>query len=177
MALGAAFLRDFPVPAGFFLVGEPPPLLAGSGREKVNSKVWPIAHLCGPEREGAAGSGVVRARLGVLVRGGVVPRGRAGRLKVTVEASRYPVTSLWFGLGAGVYAGPATWVDVESDSFRPSYVQIAPVSSQPVVSGSVIVMAPLPSGLTVMVQFSDFRNCQQLCKPWSGSSQPYRQAR
>ena len=30
---------------------------------------------------------------------------------------------------------------------------MAPVASQSVVAGSVIVMAPLPSGLTVMVQF------------------------
>ena len=32
----------------FFLVLEQLPELAGSGREKLNSKVvWPIAHLCG----------------------------------------------------------------------------------------------------------------------------------
>ena len=72
---------------------------------------------------------------------------------LTGEASRYPVTSLWFGLGAGVYAGPVTWVDVEPDSFRPSLVQIALSASQSVVGGRVIVMASLPSGWTVMVQF------------------------
>ena len=52
--------------------------------------------------------------------GGAFHRDRSGQLRVTGEASRYPVTSLWFGLGAGVYAGSVTWLDVEPDSFRPS---------------------------------------------------------
>ena len=47
VALGVAFLRVFPVPAGFFFLGGHPPLLAGSGREKENSKGWPTAHLGG----------------------------------------------------------------------------------------------------------------------------------
>ena len=34
-------------PAGFVLVGGRPPVLLGSGNERVNSKVWPIAHACG----------------------------------------------------------------------------------------------------------------------------------
>ena len=33
--------------AGLFQLWGCPPLLAGFGREKVNSKVWPIAHSCG----------------------------------------------------------------------------------------------------------------------------------
>ena len=37
---------------------------------------------------------------------------------LTVEASRYPVASRGFGLGTGAYSGPATWADVEPDSFR-----------------------------------------------------------
>ena len=37
-------------PGGFFLVLEQLPELAGSGREKLNSNVWPIAHLCGLAR-------------------------------------------------------------------------------------------------------------------------------
>ena len=40
-------MRDFPALVGFFLLGWPPPPLAGPGRWMVCSKVYPIAHLCG----------------------------------------------------------------------------------------------------------------------------------
>ena len=43
--LGVVFRAGFPT--RFFLLAGRPPALAGSGREKVNSKVWPTAHLCG----------------------------------------------------------------------------------------------------------------------------------
>ena len=43
--LGVLFLGG--VSACFFLVLEQLPELAGSGKENLNSKVWPIAHLCG----------------------------------------------------------------------------------------------------------------------------------
>ena len=42
---GVAFRDVFT--AGLFQLWGRPPLLAGFGREKVNSKVWPIAHSCG----------------------------------------------------------------------------------------------------------------------------------
>ena len=42
---GVAFRDVFT--AGLFQLWGCPPLLAGFGREKVNSKVWPIAHSCG----------------------------------------------------------------------------------------------------------------------------------
>ena len=42
--LGVVFRAGFPT--RFFLLAGRPPALAGSGREKVNSKVWPTAHLC-----------------------------------------------------------------------------------------------------------------------------------
>ena len=77
----------------------------------------------------------------------------AGLLRVTVEASSGAVASCRSGGAASAtYVGPTIEVDVGTDSFRPSYVQIAPVSSQSVVSGSVMLMEPLPSGWTVMVQ-------------------------
>ena len=41
---GVAFRDVFT--AGLFQLWGCPPLLAGFGREKVNSKVWPIAHSC-----------------------------------------------------------------------------------------------------------------------------------
>ena len=45
---GVAFRDVFT--AGLFQLWGRPPLLAGFGREKVNSKVWPIAHSCGAVR-------------------------------------------------------------------------------------------------------------------------------
>ena len=46
--LGVVFRAGFPT--RFFLLAGRLPALAGSGREKVNSKVWPTAHLCGHEQ-------------------------------------------------------------------------------------------------------------------------------
>ena len=51
------------------------------------------------------------------------------------------------------WVGPETVNSFRLESFLPPWVQIAPVSSQSVVGGSVIVMASLPLGWTVMVQF------------------------
>ena len=50
------------------------------------------------------------------------------------------------------YSGPGTVTVVEFESFRPSLVQMAPVAAQSVVAGSVMVIAPLPLGSTVIVQ-------------------------
>ena len=50
------------------------------------------------------------------------------------------------------YCGPGTVMVVEFESFRPPLVQMAPVAVQSVVAGSVMVIAPLPLGSTVMVQ-------------------------
>ena len=44
VALGVAFLRVSPFLPDCFLLGWPPPLLAGPGREMVCSKVYPTAH-------------------------------------------------------------------------------------------------------------------------------------
>ena len=54
--LGVVFRAGFPT--RFFLLAGRPPALAGSGREKVNSKVWPTAHLCGAGMWGASRCGV-----------------------------------------------------------------------------------------------------------------------
>ena len=50
------------------------------------------------------------------------------------------------------YCGPGTVTVVEFDSFRPSLVQMALAAAQSVVAGSVMVIAPLPLGSTVIVQ-------------------------
>ena len=50
------------------------------------------------------------------------------------------------------YCEPGIVTEVEFDSFRPSLVQMAPAAVQSVVAGSVMVIAPLPLGSTVMVQ-------------------------
>ena len=55
-------------------------------------------------------------------------------------------------MGAGAYSGPVTWAEVKFDNFLPPWVQMAPAALQLVVAGSVIVMASLPLGWTVMVQ-------------------------
>ena len=52
----------------------------------------------------------------------------------------------------GAYCGPETETEFEFESLRPSSVQIALVAVQSVVAGSVMVIAPLPLGSTVMVQ-------------------------
>ena len=50
------------------------------------------------------------------------------------------------------YCGPAMEAGVEFDNLRSSSVQMAPVASQSVVSGRVMLMVPAPRGFTVMVQ-------------------------
>ena len=67
LALAVALLRVFPVPVFCFLLGEPPPLLAGPGRETESSNVYPTAH------DGGATTGGLSQRRGV---GGLAPRGR-----------------------------------------------------------------------------------------------------
>ena len=48
--------------------------------------------------------------------------------------------------------GPPTVADVDWDSFLLSSVQIAPLASQSVVSGRVMLTEPFPSGSTSTVQ-------------------------
>ena len=55
LAFGVAFRDVFTV--GLFQLWGRPPLLAGFGREKVNLKVWPIAHSCGAKATGSKTSG------------------------------------------------------------------------------------------------------------------------
>ena len=65
---GVAFRDVFT--AGLFQLWGRPPLLAGFGREKVNSKVWPIAHSCG---ETSLMLGIISSQRGLS------PRGRGNR--------------------------------------------------------------------------------------------------
>ena len=73
-------------------------------------------------------------------------------LRVNAEATGPPVASLRSAFAGPAYCGPGIVIEVEFDSFRPSLVQMAPVAVQSVVAGSVMVIAPLPLGSTVMVQ-------------------------
>ena len=57
---------------------------------------------------------------------------------LTVEASRGSAGLLGSAVVADVYCGPATWADVEFDSFLPPSVQTWPSVSQSVVVGSVM---------------------------------------
>ena len=67
---GVAFRDVFT--AGLFQLWGRPPLLAGFGREKVNSKVWPIAHSCG---------GTDNAAVDDVQINGLSPRGRGNPVK------------------------------------------------------------------------------------------------
>ena len=71
--------------------------------------------------------------------------------RLNAEATGIPVTSLSSPFAGPAYCGPVIVMVVEFDSFRPSLVQMAPAAVQSVVAGSVMVIAPLPRGSTVIV--------------------------
>ena len=75
------------------------------------------------------------------------------RLSVTAKASTAPAASSTRASLTDMPTGPWTLSDVEWFSLRPSSVQMAPALFQLVVSGSVMLTPPLPSGSTVTVQF------------------------
>ena len=72
--------------------------------------------------------------------------------RVNAEATGIPVASLRSAFAGPAYCEPGIVMVVKFDSFRPSLVQMAPAAVQSVVAGSVMVIAPLPLGSTVMVQ-------------------------
>ena len=83
---GVAFRDVFT--AGFFQLWGRPPLLAGFGREKVNSKVWPIAHSCGGTR-----SSIVNCQHDM----GLSPRGRGNQRVTSCLASWTRSIPAWAG--------------------------------------------------------------------------------
>ena len=75
-----------------------------------------------------------------------------------MKARTAPSASCTVASSMEMAGGPATVADVGWDSFLLSSVQIAPLSSQSVVSGRVMVTSPLPVGSTSM--------CQPWLLPW-----------
>ena len=68
----------------------------------------------------------------------------------TEEASSAPVLSCRCASATDTHTGPGTEIGVELERARPSSVQMAPVASQSLVCGRVMLAVPLPSGSTVM---------------------------
>ena len=106
---------------------------------------------------GADGPGLVVLRQSPWLNSVMVARDTWGEsavvpFRLNAEATGIPVAS-WSSAFAGpAYCGPGMVTVVEFDSFRPSLVQMAPAAVQSVVAGSVMVIAPLPLGSTVIVQ-------------------------
>ena len=74
------------------------------------------------------------------------------RLSDTVKARTAPAASVTVASATEIDGGPAIVAEVEWLSLRPSCAQIDLSSVQLTAAGSVMLISPVPSGSTVIVQ-------------------------